>query len=206
MQEDRVDFGSTDLPPGPIKEMSLFAPGEDWHQLACIGWAKGSSYPRTRGFRVAGEIIGRWVAENGDEQDGLVYPFLFCWRQHIELALKTAIEDFNVILHHPDDPPTGHNLLGLWIRYWELAKTADFRSTEGEHVAPIIRELHELDPKGDGFRYARSRTGQPHLATLGNLSLDAMGDVLERVANYFDVVTFASSAQRDLAVEIDGYF
>src|SRR5690349_3195394 len=92
----------------PSKVRSLHGVGRDWTQNACLGWSRGEAYTRIRGFRVAAELIAAYVAEHRGEQDGLIFPFLSNWRQHIELALKELIVDSERLRDVTDKKPFGH--------------------------------------------------------------------------------------------------
>jgi hypothetical protein len=209
MPEDTEDPFHVEDRPEPIPGMTLYGPGTDWHQTACVGWSIGRSYSRIRGFRKGASVIGGWVAANADEQDGLIYPYLSLWRHHIELVLKQAIEDLLVVTERPRERWHGHSLRSLWDRYWALAHDAGLADDAGGHCAAVINELHDVDPAGDAFRYARRRDGTPTLAAWSNVSFEVMEDVLGRVANYLDVVTFGTSAMRkqaeDAAAALSGY-
>src|SRR5213595_4186103 len=112
-------FPSFDLEPPvwPNRDHSIHGGCSDWRQTACLGWSRGRWYARVHGFRIAAELLAQHVANYGTEQDGLIFPFLFNWRQHIELALKEIILEAELLLDEEErSSPTGHNLDLLWQR------------------------------------------------------------------------------------------
>ena len=103
----------------PDVKRPLLGPGADWSQNAHLRYGRGEAYPRIRGFRVAADLIAMHVAETGLGADGLIFPFMFTWRQHIELALKQLICDAELLAGIERKPPHGHNLQKLWVRFRE---------------------------------------------------------------------------------------
>jgi hypothetical protein len=52
---------------------------------ACLNWGGGLVY--ALGYRTAADALIERVA--GMDQDALVYPIVFCYRQYLELLLKS---------------------------------------------------------------------------------------------------------------------
>jgi len=107
------------------------------------------------------------------------------WRQHIELALKQIIVEADKLLDQPERIPTGHNLASLWQRCRRSLEAIDPPSEQAEldNVEHVIAELHAMDPRGDAFRYAVSRTGDKTLAGIARLSFADINAALEPLAN-----------------------
>ena len=59
---------------------------------ACLNASWGSDQAAyTEGYRRGARLLVEYVAENARDQDFLVYPILFLYRHHIELALKNLV-------------------------------------------------------------------------------------------------------------------
>lgn len=184
--------------PWPSTLRSLHAKGSDWHQNACLGWSRGDWYTRIRGFRTAAELLASYVAQMGREQDGLIFPFLYNWRQHIELALKQLIIEIEQLLGIDAKPPFGHQLDELWNRCGALFDQAGYGDEQGlDNVAAVIAELHAMDPAGDAFRYPRGRDGAPTLPGIDLLSFQQINQALTEISNFLE------AAETQISVELE---
>jgi hypothetical protein len=181
-----IDF--SDAPSAwPVTGMILIAPGDTWHQVACVGSSRGQAYARISGFRLAAEVLAQHSSRSTADLDVLVFPYLYCWRQHIELALKKATMDLDRLAGEVGAWPKGHRLLPLWERFVRAQASAGLNRDDGiEQIAPVIRELHSLDPSGDAFRYHIHTDLSPTLPQLGNVSINTIADVMARVSNYLE--------------------
>jgi HEPN domain-containing protein len=181
----------------PSGRLSLHGVGENGRQTAWLGWShRDHAYPRIRGFRVAAELIGRYVSETGVAQDGLIYPFVYMWCQHLELLLKELIVDTEVLEEIEAKRPFGHDLMELWERL-RRALGSRASGTEFDNVEDVIAEMHAVDPRGEAFRYPTSRDGTPMLQTVEQLSFERVGTALSAVANLLD------AAQMQISYELE---
>jgi hypothetical protein len=74
------------LPP-PRKSDVLFGSGTDWQTNACVNGI-GDSVAYQDGYRRAALQLAEYVCDAGRGQDFLVYPIVYLYRHHIELALN----------------------------------------------------------------------------------------------------------------------
>jgi hypothetical protein len=80
-------------PPRPRKGDQLFR-GDlpDWHNNACIDvYGHLGHLPYTEGYRRGADILVQHVVNQRRDQDFLVFPIIFLYRHHLELALKRII-------------------------------------------------------------------------------------------------------------------
>lgn len=181
----------------PSEQRSLHGEGDDWRQTAWLGWSQsGDPHPRIRGFRVAAELIGMYVSETGVAQDGLIYPFVYLWYQHLELLLKQLIVDTELLEGIDAKRPYGHDLMGLWQRLRQALGSRG-SSDELDNAEQVIAELHAIDPRGDAFRYPTSKDGTPTLRAINQLSFERVRPALSAVANLLD------AAQMQISYELD---
>jgi hypothetical protein len=185
--------------------MSLLASGTDWHQVACVRWSQSDPYPRISGFRRAAEVLAAQVKSTSHDQDILIFPYLYCSRQHIELALKQLVVSLGRLSGDAAAwPSQSHTLLPLWEQFVSgLIREGLVRDEAIQWVEPVIRELDGLDPGGDSFRYHIRRDGSPTLPSLGNVSFQTIEDTLARVANLLDAAMAEVSNLLDVKTEID---
>jgi hypothetical protein len=186
--------------PGP--DESLFGPGNDQWSLASIGCWRGHWYPRIRGYRDAAELIEREVAESGRSQDGLIYPFLASWRQHIELALKALILEIEVLEDVVPTPRHTHNLRSLWneCRRRLVARYSDMELYD--HAERLIGQLHNLDPRSDEFRYPFRTSGEAALGSVDSLYFDKVGSALRPLSDFFDIASTMVQVDQDAKDEV----
>ena len=87
-----MDHDLTPSPP-PRKGDLLFRDDlPDWHNNACLNVTWGDDQiGYTEGYRRGARLLVEHVVENAQDQDYLVYPIIFLYRHHIELALKGII-------------------------------------------------------------------------------------------------------------------
>lgn len=164
-------------------------PGEDWDMNTCFMQGTWDLY--AEGYREAANRIYEWVASNHSRQDTLVYPFVFNWRQHVELRLKETIVRGRFL---PDQPPRtkwGHSLQRLWEEVRTLLETiAPDESAEHDSVASVIGQLESLDPNSQRTRYPLHRNGHESFPPgTPNLSLENFHVVMVKLAAYFDGAT-----------------
>src|SRR4029077_16394963 len=120
-------------------------------------------------------ILVRAVEETQSDQDFLVYPIVFLYRHHIELALKTIIQRAPHLIERPltkaeNDHLGGHRLDLLWQDFKPMAKAIsevagwdELPSADVEGIDEHIGQLCEVDPSSCSLRYARSKKGDPSL-------------------------------------------
>src|SRR5271167_1627938 len=188
----------------PSTPRSLHGEGSHWRLTASLDWARGNWYTRIMGFRTAAELLGAYVAEHRNEQDVLIFPFLYNWRQHIELALKQLIIETEKLLDVSKPVPTGHRLEALWARLRSLLEESGHGSTEElDNVSSAIAELHAMDPSGDAFRYPLSLEGKPTLAAVNRLSFDLVTAALVPVSDFLEAVDTAISVALDTKGDLE---
>jgi hypothetical protein len=153
--------------------------------------------------------MAAYVADHRREQDGLIYPFLYDWRQHIELALKQLIIETEELLDVESPAPFGHKLDELWTRLRTALEAVDEpgpEQAELDNVGAVIVEVQRLDPFGDAFRYPLTRGSAPTLTDVDLLSFQAINDAFVPVANFLEdarcAVSFWLDNKRDLEHEI----
>ncbi|MGJ5151822.1 hypothetical protein [Bradyrhizobium sp. SZCCHNRI1029] len=107
---------------------------------------------------LAGAVRDRW------HSNGLMQaPLFYLARHSIELHLKWAIEEFESYSGEKAKE-CGHDLLALWgelqKQQFDLADLPGRDDPWGKHVDKLIKHMHNIDPKGDSFRYPHSIGGK----------------------------------------------
>ena len=147
----------------------LLTHGRDAWNNACIqpyddGW---SVY--ARGYRAAADLLVSHIGERHRDQDKLVYPILFLYRQYIELRLKHLCRDASGLLDQDYNFPMTHRLLDLWspLKQKVIAIEKSFGAMGDREVLNkaerILRALGDIDPQSDAFRYPVNTKGEKSL-------------------------------------------
>jgi hypothetical protein len=152
--------------------------------------------PNVGGFRLNAELLAAHVRENRGARDTLIFPFVYSWRQHIELALKQVIVEAEQLYDIDGDTPVGHDLNELWERFRRCVQSG---ATEEEfsNAEHVIGELHAIDPIGEAFRYGTSKDGTATVPTIEQLSFERVGSACAALSNFLD----AAATQISLELE-----
>lgn len=194
------------ISPPPRKADVLFGGGTDWMTNACVSYGP-SEVAYQSGFRRAALHLAEHVCETGRGQDLLIYPIVYLYRHHVELALKSIIGLACGLLKHEltgkDLKALGrHDLADLWKLtrprldpVYELAGNTAFPPADLEGIDSYIQQLHEHDPDGQRFRYAKVKSKQPGAASrsflpleLTNINIRDFAIALEKLADYLDAI------------------
>lgn len=155
--------------------LSVFTIDEEyWYANACINVCHDNSMAYWNGYKMAGDIIVDEIIKSKKNQDYLIYPIVFLYRQHIELLLKDIIKTARDYLDKDARVDATHKLEPLW----DIAKTLileslndDIGSINFELIEKTIKEFDMIDPKGMEFRYSISTTGEKHLKEISHISI-----------------------------------
>jgi len=114
------------------------------------------------------------------DRRNVVYAALFCYRQSIELYLKSLIEEFG------HGAKKKHGLMELWGQFVEALRERGMEGQTGmEEVEELIMEMHRADERSDGFRYATDRKdGVFEFGDIG-INLENLREVMSGLGNFF---------------------
>lgn len=205
---------TTPLP--PRKGDKLFRGDlRDWKYNAYL--RNGDEYAYREGYRRGAQCLVQAVGETERDQDFLVYPIIFLYRHHIELALKRIIRQAPYLIERPltkleSDHLNQHRLDWLWHDFKPMAAAIsraagwdELPTEDVEGIDDYIHQLYEVDPRSDSLRYAHSKKGDPSLPKeLTYINLRHFGGLMERLANYLDGLEAGSSHLEDLKQEMEG--
>jgi hypothetical protein len=125
------------------------------------------------------------VEKHSKQADSLVYPFVMCWRHHIELQLKSTIVQVQEHNRQPREFPRSHKLDVLW-RLLCKPLLEIFPDEETKHVERLLLQLQQLDPTSEHFRYPITAKGDETLAQLRTLPMREFHKTMEGLANFFE--------------------
>lgn len=122
-------------------------------------------------------------------------PALFCYRNYMELKLKSIIEVLGLIEDDGSTYDRTHNLKILWeVAKSGMATHIDDDAGDDEALLAVeacVMEMHRIDDAGVGFRY-------PVGIELDQVDLGNLAEVMDKVANFlggsFDYLENLSAA------------
>jgi hypothetical protein len=171
--------------------------------VACLNFSQDHWIGYVEGFKRLADLGVAHLEEEGHGHDYLVYPILFAYRHHIELALKVIIRDARELLGIEGERPKTHKLVTLWdVAEPVLRQIADDGQTY-RAVRDCLHRFDELDASSESFRYPVTAAGDPVLAELRNLDLGQVRAVVERLSMFLDCVITDLSVQLDTEREVE---
>ncbi len=193
-------------PPRPRKGDQLVRSDQpDWKNNACLSVGE-DQLAYVEGYKLGAQRLVQHVVETHSDQDFLVYPIIFLFRHHIELALKRIISRAPYLIEHPLTEQqkkrlmNSHNLDCLWKdlkpmigAVCEVAGCAEPAHADIQGLDDYIRQLHEFDAGSFAFRYAHNNQGSPSLpADLKQINVRHFSEMMERLASYLEGIDEAT--------------
>lgn len=181
----------------------LFISDIDWINNARINLFYGFDVLAV-GYQSAADILVKHVIENGTDQDTLVYPIVFLYRQHLELRFKEIIREGWLLLNEGKDFLPIHDLQELWKQVKEVIKKLwpDEEETQGESlIEHIVNEFTEHDKQSYSFRYPEDKKGNNPLAELQYINIRHLSEMIQEVSDFLYGVSAAIVDMRSWASE-----
>ncbi len=196
---------TSSLGAGTLADMS---PAErDWQLNACIGFSHHEIYGYVEGYRRAARLLFEHVAETERDQDTLVYPMIFLWRQAIELQLKDLIRLRGQLEGRANWHRGHHDLAKLWEEARPII--AGLGPSDAPEFLTTIAALDwfdKHDPESDGFRYPTARDGSRSMEGVPpTIHLGEMSEMMETAITLLDGcrVVLGERLQGQLAAEYE---
>jgi hypothetical protein len=173
----------------------------------------------SKGFRLAAQRLSKQVLHTGGEQCTVVYPIVYLYRHHAELVLKAILRSaFRVLdreLTKLEQKVLGsHDLAELWATVRPMLNTVCeragdpfFSTDELESVDSYIRQIHEQDSSGQGFRYATKKTKRGDVPSLGEhfwqVDVIELTVFLEQLSEYLEGIEWWLCEVEDARAEVE---
>jgi hypothetical protein len=171
------------------KPNELFCSDYDWQNNACLNYSDGW-YAYIRGYRKAAEILVQYINDNAREQDGLIYPIVFLYRQHVELLLKKIILGSCQLLDEEPKITEQHNIGKLWSRCKPIIIQI-LPDENHEYLLPIdkcIEHFMNIDPSSTSFRYPVDFDSNPSLPGLNHINTRNLSENITHVIDILEGV------------------
>jgi hypothetical protein len=175
---------------------SIFSRGEELYGNATLGFDRDKWHLYAYGFRRAAEILLQHVETQHTSLDVIVYPTLFLYRHHLELAIKLLARDARILLSEPPPQKPHHRLLDLWADTKALVTRVYSVEQAGlEQIDAVVSQMDEIDPTSTAFRYPEARGGSSHLSGITTINFFTLRDSLEPAFDMLDAAHDALSAE-----------
>ena len=158
-------------------------------------------YRMPKGYKRAGDILIDQATTEVVDRANIIYAALFCYRQSIELFLKTLIETFGKGKVYW--PKNTHELNRLWERFMCIVNERGGGESIGLRAAQkLVAQMHEADQKSDGFRFPSDCDGAPFVFGDRGIDLANLREVMQGLVNFFECVDAEFSHQDEIAADM----
>lgn len=158
-------------------------------------------YIYSEGYKRAGDILVEYATTNGIDQDILVYPVCFLYRQYIELQLKELIRDGKKLLEvsEKNDNRKNHDIDASWKKFREIVDAIwpDSLSADLDWIENIIHQFSKIDPKSFTFRYPTDQKDVPINLNIKQISLINISEIMTNISFFFEGASAAITAAID---------
>ena len=148
-----------------------------------INWINDKSPIYVNGYRMAAEKLSiDYEKLQTQEKDSLIFPIIFLYRQHIELALKGIIRQLDVELgfNRKDKILVRHKLLKLWDEANDCynnfiqknSTTLVFTTSSVTKERAVVKCFNNIDEDSFSFRYSTDTKGNDNLKGINYISLN----------------------------------
>lgn len=168
---------------------SKAAPDSDWYLNACLHVSGGNWDTYAMGYKRAGDILVQYVVDNNRDQDFLVYPIAFLYRQYLELRLKELIFVSSRLLDQDARIRKTHNLVSLWRQARPNIEAVWPDSETKGHLNAVedrLGELCDVDSGSYAFRYPEDKEGTATLTGMVHINLKQLRDVIQGISHVLD--------------------
>lgn len=184
-----------------IMDNPLFSSDDDWQNNARINCSHAPMRFYIEGYKRAADLLAQNVVATSVDQDILVYPIAFLYRQYIELQLKDLIRESRILLGKGSGFPDNHNIKQLWELANQLMKEIITRvdKTAGDYITKedltkideVICSFVDIDPESVAFRYSEDRDGNNTMQRLTHINIRRLAEHINELAERlgkFDLV------------------
>lgn len=194
--------------PWPRKGDRLFVPRNDWWYNACLKFFSDNWDLYAEGYNLAGDLLVEHVGDTHRDQDSLVYPVVFLYRQYLELRLKQIIGVGNKLLNVPQKIPTNHNIVAIWKKCRKILEDVapSGPKEDLDAVEECINQFSKTDPISTAFRYPVDKKSSPSTPSLTHINLRNLSEVMNRISSLLDGASMGISEYINTKHEMEAEF
>jgi hypothetical protein len=187
----------------PPSASRLVGPGPKPMLNACLNYGLDNWMVYADGYWKAAELLVEHVEATQADQDFLIFPVLFLYRQYVELRLKQLTKSSNDLLGRSNTVSHTHDLGALWSE--TARQLAEVGEAFGDPPDPNqlsdterrIRDLEVVDPVSMTFRYPEDRRRRAHLEGVSHINFGVVRAEINRIAEVLDGAELSLSVMRD---------
>ena len=149
----------------------------------------GSWYRYLIGYREAADRVAQSLRDElGCGARGplvtLIFPVVFLYRHHFELALKAIIRIGARIYDEDDQIPPHHKLADLWTRARPILESWGQGGEPVDVTEELLREIDELDLRSFCFRYPEATNGTASLPDSMHFNIRNLAEVAGKIGDF----------------------
>ncbi len=173
--------------PWPHAGDKLFADGGDWFN-ACVGWSHNQSFGYIEGYKRAADLLVQHVADEQRDQDFLIYPIVFLYRQAVEVSLKHLIWVGCQLQDKRPELPKHHRLVPLWRQCRLIIEEVwpDGPRQDLDAVGAVLDQFEARDPVSTAFRYPVTKEGRASHSVSERIDIRNFAEVANRMLSLLD--------------------
>jgi hypothetical protein len=142
------------------------------------------------GFKRAADILVSEQLLIFHGGDYTVHAIVYLYRHHLELTLKEIIIKGNALLDPPVEFKLDHSIGKLWTACKLILERLDIGLENDPELTPLensIRQLDEVDPTSESFRYPFTKSGAPTLPpALESIDIENLRRVVDGMSTFLD--------------------
>lgn len=197
------------------KDKELFIEGTNYGEFAYYGWGGLSNqlYGYMEGYKRAADILVNTAIESKAIHllDTLVFPICFCYRQYLELALKSLY--LNLSADSKDEKvisikKNGHSLEGIWNKVKPIIEkySSDDEKEDIKVADTYIRQFDFFDKDSFSFRYPITKRLQLIHSKWKYLDLPNLKNRMNELYIFLNAVEDSIDHRQDMEKEFMTYF
>jgi len=158
---------------------------DDWWNNAILNITPYKWGAYILGYKEAADKLVQGICNERTDQDLLVYPIVFLYRQFIELSFKELIRIGNSLLNINEDYPHSHDLSLLWAKSKVILKKLFPDDKQNiSNIDKIVKQFSEIDPKSMAFRYPEDRKGNKSIHGIDQINLRNLSEIMSGINSY----------------------
>ncbi len=159
-------------------------------------------------YSFACDAVIQKAIEHDVEQDFLIYPILFLFRQYLELRLKQIILLGNKLCKSNEKFPTNHDLNVLWSETKKVIKS-EWSKSQNQEIAAVekhIKKIMDIDKDSMAFRYGMDKKFQKLIKKGEIINLKNFGKTKETITNFLEGCSEGLSAHLEAKREMEAEY